>query len=73
MVKWIYPETNFKKASCHTTFLGPLNYESLLTMVFQNLITSYKEKENSFEVYLSDIIVYNFFIDEFSTAAVLYP
>lgn len=39
---------DFKKANCHTTFLYPSSYDSLVTMVFQGLITSYKEKKDIF-------------------------
>lgn len=73
MVKWIYPETDFMKANCHTTFLGALSYDTLVTIVFQDLITSCKEKEHFFEAHLSDIIVHNIFIDEFTTAAISHP
>lgn len=64
---------NFKKANCHTTFLGPLGYKGLVTMVFQDFITSCKERETFSGTHLSDIILYNFFIDEFLTAAILHP
>lgn len=65
---------DFKKANCHnTTFLCLSNYDRLVTMVFQDLITSRKENENFFGTHFSDIVVYNFFIDEFATAAILHP
>lgn len=65
---------DFKKANCHnTTFLYLSSHDGLVIMVFQDLITRHKENENFFGTHLSDIIVYNFFIDEFATAAILNP
>lgn len=73
MVKWICPETDFKKANCHTTFLCLSSHDRLVTMVFQDLITSCKEKQNFLEHIHQTLLYIIFLIDEFTTAAMLHP
>lgn len=57
----------------HTTFLVALSCDRLVTIVFQDLITSCKEKGIFLESIYQTLLYIIFFIDEFATAAILHP
>lgn len=65
-----------KKTNCHSTFLYPLSYQSLITMVLQRLISSYKggkKKRIFFGPHLPNPKDIYFFIEELLTTVILHP
>lgn len=67
---------DWKKTNCHSTFSYPLSYQSLITMVLQRLISSYKggkKKRIFFGPHLPNPKDIYFFIEELLTTVILHP
>lgn len=72
-VKQTDPEIRFQESKLLHHILVPSGSHSLVTMVFQDLITSYKEKKMIvWEAHLSNLNVY-IFIEELATTGIFHP